>query len=387
MANGKQIQYTIQGGNLPVGITMEPNSGALMGNLSPENVGQGPIWNSPADGSVLGVVSVGDNASFNAISVSPREGKTIIGIGVVGQSPLPWGLNMNGKTGAITGKVAELKGEQLKQVTNTNPPVWNTQFGTLGSFSESATLNLSIKATAQSGKTIKGYTIISGGMPWGAVLEPRNGGITGSVAELRAPGFDLGLSPTITTPPLWTTAPGTLIVLNENDTVAASPIVISVAATGQTGKTIANYRVTDGLLPWGLTINSKTGVISGTAAEVKLVTDPIFYDRTKDPVIGPQVTVNGANLNLAGDGLSIGSFAKGATVTAQFSISPYAGRTARAHIMSGSLPTGLKMDSTGKITGTIATTKYVQSGIYNFIVRAVDNTQAYSLRAYSLTVQ
>ena len=384
MANGNQIQYTIQGGNLPVGVTMEPNSGKLMGNLSPENVGQGPIWNSPSDNSVLGVVGVGDTANINAISVSPRPGKALAGISVVGQKPLPWGLKMNPNTGVISGTVAELKGEQLKEVTNLNPPVWNTQFGTLTSVGESATVSLNLSASAIGTKTVRSFTVVAGGLPWGLTMNPRDGKITGTTKELPAPGFDLGLSPTITTPPLWTTGPGALVVKNENDVVTTG---VQVAATAQGGKTMRSYHVVNGALPWGLNINSKTGAITGTCAEVLLSTDPIIYDRTKDPLLGSSVVVNGTTLTITGDGLSIGSFAKGATVTAQFNVLPYAGRTGRAHISNGFLPIGLRMDSTGKITGTIQNTKYVQSGTYNFTIRVMDNTQSYSLRAFSITVQ
>lgn len=387
MAKG-QIQYTIAGGDLPVGVRMEPNTGALMGNLSPENVGAGPVWNGPDNGAVLGSANVGDNVNFTAINVAPRAGKTLAGVAVVGRRPLPWGLRMEPKTGAITGKVAELKGEQLNQTTNTNPPLWVTQFGTLASFSESATVNLTVAATPQASKTHRSYTVASGGLPWGLSLDPRSGKITGTALELKAPGFDLGLSPSVLTPPVWTTLPGTLKVFNETDVLStANANTITLAASGQAGKTMASYRVIGGALPWGFGIDPRTGVISGTAAEVKLATDPVYYDHTKDPVLSNSVTVNGTSMVLTSDGSSLGSFAKGAAVSAQMVVQPYAGRTARAHLVNGTLPIGLTFDSTGKIQGTIATTKYVTSGVYNFTVRVVDNIQAYSLRAYSITVQ
>lgn len=387
MAKG-QIQYTIQSGNFPVGVTMEPNSGKLLGNLSPENLDQGPIWNSPAGDSILSSVGVGDTVNITSISVSPRPGKQVLGVAVVGQKPLPWGLKMNPATGAITGKVAELKGEQLAQVANTNPPIWTTQFGSLGGFGETTAVNLTLAATPQLAKTHRSYSVIAGGLPWGLSLDPRTGRLTGTTQEIRDPGFDLGISPSANLPPLWTTLPGTLVVFNENDTVSvAANNAITFKATAQSGKTVSTYRVISGALPWGLGLDPRTGVITGTCSEVKLVTDPVFYDRTKDPVLSNTLTVNGQTLNLMVDGGSLGSFAKGTAVTAQLTATPYAGRTARCHIANGSLPIGLKMDSTGKITGTIAATKYVASGIYNFTVRVVDNVQAYSLRAYSLTVQ
>ena len=387
MAKSNELQYTVVGGNLPVGITMEPKSGNLMGNLSPENLGAGPIWNSPEDNSILGVVNVGDNANMTGISVSPRPGKTLTGIAVVGQKPLPWGLRMNPTTGAITGKVAELKGSQLTEVSNSNPPQWSTQFGTLGTFSESAAVSLTLVAAPQGSKTHKAYTVVGGGMPWGLSLHPRTGAITGTTQEIKAPGFDLGLSPSVLTPPTWTTAPGLMQVFNEYDVLsAANANTLTLVAAGQSGKTIDNYRVIAGALPWGLGI-SKTGVITGTCAEIKLVTDPVFYDRTKDPLLSNTYTVNGSTTTTVGDGASLGSFAKGASVAAQLVVQPYAGRTARAHIVNGTLPIGLTFNTTGKIQGTIATTKYVVSGTYNFTVRVVDNIQAYSLRTYSITVQ
>jgi len=387
MAKG-QIQYSLQGGDLPVGVTMESTTGKLVGNLSPENVGQGPIWSSPDADTILVTANVTDTISLPALVVNPRAGKTIAGVAVVGNKPLPWGLRLDPKTGVISGKVGEFKGSQIADATNVNPPKWNTTFGTLGVFSETATVNLSFSATPQGSKTIQSYLVVSGGMPWGLRLNPRTGAITGSTSEILNPGFDVGLSPSILTPPVWTTLPGTIKVFNENDTLSgANGNTITMAATGQSGKTISNYRVVNGVLPWGLNLEPKSGVISGTCAEVKLVTDPIFYDRTKDPILNNSLVVNGQTLMLMTDGGSIGSFAKGTAVNGQFSINPYSGRTARLHINSGSLPIGLTIDSTGKISGTIANTKYVQSGLYNFTIRVIDNIQAYSLRAYTITVQ
>jgi hypothetical protein len=385
MAKG-QIQYTVQGGDLPIGVTMDPATGKLVGNLSPENVGQGPIWSSPAADTTLATTNVGDTISLEPMTVSPREGRPVSGLAVVGNKPLPWGLAINPKTGVISGKVGEFKGSQIADNSNVNPPQWTTQFGSQGSFSETATVNLTLAASGQKSKTIRSYLVVSGGLPWGIVLNPRTGAITGTTQEIKTPGFDLGLSPSVLTPPRWTTGPGTLKVFDENDTTTTSTQLTLVAAA-QAGKTMSSYRVINGALPWGFTLDSKTGIIGGTASEIKLVTDPIFYERTKDPLLTNTFAVNGQNLTQTGDNVNLGSFAKGTIINAQLNIVPYAGRTARLHISNGNLPFGLTIDPTGKISGTIGATKYVQSGIYNFTIRVVDNVQAYSLRSYSITVQ
>jgi hypothetical protein len=158
----------------------------------------------------------------------------------------------------------------------------------------------------------------------------------------------------------------------------------SIATTG--GKIPYTYQIIDGALPLGLTLNSTSGLISGTTAEVGgfsaaitfRATDagnPSDYDEQElaiyviNPLVINTETIQGAYqksgylAELTGDG----------------GISPYTWR-----IDSGALPNGMTIDSTtGQLSGSP-----LSCGDFDFTVRltdaaAVPNT---TTRAYTLAV-
>ena len=96
----------------------------------------------------------------------------------------------------------------------------------------------------------------------------------------------------VDTAPTWTTAAGSLATIYDS---ARSGISITVVATDAEGDTIA-YSVQSGSLPSGLSLNSSTGVISGTASAVGSDTTSSFTLRatanTKTADRAFSITVN-----------------------------------------------------------------------------------------------
>lgn len=175
------------------------------------------------------------------------------------------------------------------------------------------------------------YTIQSGSLPNGLTLNPDTGVISG------APGWDaLGLGPSWTGP-----TAGSLGSFNEGDTFT------SVTFTATSTKTPVRFSLaTDqDRLPWGLSFNPITGVLSGTIAPLK--------QRTREAAStsdGPTWTT--AFGKLAG-------YDEGSSSSIQLTATPLGSRTIKSfQIVDGYLPWGLKLNMlTGVISGMTAPLK------------------------------
>jgi hypothetical protein len=376
-----QLKYKIVGGALPVGVTIDENTGKLEGPIDFSNLGLGPVWQSPAAGS-LGTFDELDTIELPPLTATLSNGdRANMGLMSDG-SYLPWGLVFDPDTGVISGTISELLAGQENDAATRDGPIWQTEFGKLADFDEGQTADITLVAQARNEKTVTVYDVVSGALPWGLVLDSSTGKISGSTADLLAPGLTIEV-PKLPAP-VWNTPQGTIKIVNEFETVTG----LMVAATPASGRTMIKYVISNGALPFGLNMNFTTGEITGTVAELVGQTDPAFYEGDKDPTISDTVSVQGSAQAITNSG-SLGSYAKGAIITVQFSATPYPGRTIRNwSIENGSLPFGLTLNQdTGVISGTIENTLRTQSRSYSFTMRFVDNTHAYALRSYTITVQ
>lgn len=372
------IRYTLQTGSLPTGLTLNEATGKFEGSPTWQAVSEGPVFTTPVDPAV-GTFNIGESVNYGPLEVTVASGRTYtMGMKYDGQG-LPWGLVFDPDTRVISGTIATPTVTQAIQQDNVNGPTWNTQFGKVGDFDESGVANLTLSATPYSNRSMSRYTVVGGALPWGLVLSPA-GVITGTVADLKNPGL------TIETPklpvPTWTTVAGTIAIVNEFE-----DLNVSLAASAISPRSIVKYTLRTGNLPWGITLNTVTGALTGNIKELILRGDLDYYmEPGKDPQISQTVTVNTVATTVAAMG-SLGTFNKGSAVNIQFGITPYAGRTtARTFIALGVLPWGLVFSNAGIISGTVHATR-AAAGTYTITVMTVDSAQASYSRTYTLTIQ
>ena len=140
------------------------------------------------------------------------------------------------------------------------------------------------------------------------------------------------------------------------------------------------------ITPNSVTQNSVTQL----TANVTIPTDGTYFTRVELPS-GLAVRTSTASLTVSDAPVwqtssgSLGSIAKGGT--ANFTISATSDSTVAYAIASGSLPTGVSLNtSTGAITGT-ESSSITSETVYNFTARATDlESQSPADRSFSITV-
>ena len=186
--------------------------------------------------------------------------------------------------------------------------------------------------------------------------------------------------------PVFAYASGSLGSFNEGTSVS-----ISTLATDEENNSLT-FSVSSGSLPTGLSLNSSTGVISGTAPSVSSNTTYSFTITATDSLntsvsrafsilINSIVTWN----TTAG---SIGTINPDVTTSFSYSLSATAlGNTISSYsITSGALPSGLTLNSsTGLISGNVSTNVLTDT-TYSFTVEASDGTVSAS-RSFSILLK
>ena len=374
------ITYTLQSGSLPAGLSLESSTGKITGDIDFANLGLGPIWINPPPGN-LPDINAGELIAPVQLDVDSEEPFTY----AVSRGYLPLGVTLDFDSGVISGTFPDIPGFVTQDDLNRGGPQWTTPSGRVGGdIIPGDVVNTSLTATPLGTKTIDRYSTVGGGLPWGLTLNGSTGEITGTVLPLLAPGF------TVEVPklpePVWNTSSGSLTTLDEYQTTPT----INLSATPAAGRTISQYRVVSGNLPWGLSLGLTTGEITGTTHELTTVSSPVFVDPTFNPIISDTVSVNGVNQTVVNAG-SLGSFNRGTSMTINFDITTVAPRNiGRVVVLSGSLPWGLVINPlTGSITGNLREDFLGFAGVYNFTIGVYDNGPNggnLTTRSYSLTI-
>lgn len=186
---------------------------------------------------------------------------------------------------------------------------------------------------------------------------------------------------TVDNVPSWTTGSGSIGTYIEQ-----SPMSVTVSATDPVDpyNSPLIYSISSGSLPPGLSINSSTGVISGTPGNVASST---LYNFTAAAYDGrnPAVTRN-FSMTITDRGPSWSTSATLPTFTRNSSYSTTLvavdedNNSISYSLFSGSLPTGLSLASNGTISGTPTS-----ATIATFTVRATDSvSSSYSDRQFTM---
>jgi hypothetical protein len=229
--------------------------------------------------------------------------------------------------------------------------------GTAGTFTPTA-IGTPTPTITESGTLPTGVTFTGGvlsGTPSVNGVFPITFTATNGVSPNAVQSFTL----TVDAAPVITSAPSTTFVKGQAGT-------FTVAATGTPTPTVSLW----GTLPAGVTFSG--GVLSGT---------PTVYGTYEITFIAANslgTSYQTFTLDVLGLTITTPSSLPGATIgtpytetlAAEGGTTPY-----KWKVTSGTLPTGIKLSSTGVLSGTVSAKKVTTGGTYTFTVTATDSTK------------
>jgi hypothetical protein len=177
--------------------------------------------------------------------------------------------------------------------------------------------------------------------------------------------------------PVWSTTAGSLGSVYERQSVSKS-----VSASDPDGDTVS-YSIVSGGLPSGVSLNSSTGAITGTAPAVSGNVTNNFTIRASDGQgntadrafsLGTLQTVITWNT-----GTSLSGATQSSSYSTNLSASSNVGSVSYS-VVSGSVPSGMSVNSSGTLSGSPSAT-----GSYSFTVRATANGDSAD-RTFSISV-
>lgn len=431
------LTFALVGGSLPNGLTLNPSTGAITGTIALADastnfgfsVSVTDATGANVTGSFTGVVDPGSSvmslitsgvANFTA-GIPYTYPATVLGGSppynfTISSGSLPTGTSINSTTGLISGTPSITSAgasysftirvsDTLNQVrtlsivgnvgSNPTPAVRFT----------STTIPGFVVGPVSAGLPVVGgvmpiaFTVSSGSLPSGLSLNATTGAITGTIPVI-AGGSNYGFSITVNDATgatdiksfTGTIDPGDSVLTNRSQNLAAFSAGINYSfpliITG--GTPPYSFSITSGSLPDGITLNTISGVISGTPLFASAGTSYVFTVRANDndgltstkTYIGTVNSSSISNMSIststiptpqAGQNYAAGLAVSGGTSPYSFSIS------------SGSLPSGLSLDpGTGSITGIVSLNARTTS--YLFVVRVTDSNSLTAEQTFSGTV-
>jgi hypothetical protein len=372
-----------------------------------------PTWSSTGNlGQTLG------NKPFTANLLGTDPDGTTVKYGIYDGGVLPTGISLNAETGILSGTPVNNPGVKTFPIYVTDgvdvipqtftleiqnaTPAWATLAGSLGTINENTSFSISLSASDENLDTLT-FTKTAGTLPSGLTLASDGtiSGTTGQVNQttvynftvqvndgatgLSSRAFSITVNNNINEPPVWSTAAGSLGILNEQ-----TDFSYNLSVTDPDLDDTITYGVSSGTLPIGLSLNTATGVISGnTGVATGNVTydfmisaqdghNPVIYRAFSITVLNnvnePPVWTTAAGL--------IGTFNQNASINFSFVATDQNGDGITYSITSGALPTGLSLSNAGALTGSTS-----QTGTFNFTITATDINSGTTARAFSLVSQ
>ena len=401
--------YTVTGGSLPPGLTLDATTGVISGTPTATGSTTFTVTSTDADGRTatksLTVVVGGPPSVTTASLVGADSGtaysQTLAGTGGTGpytwaiaSGALPSGLTLNPATGIVSGTPSgagsstftiamtdAAGGTSSRTYTvpvNAQPTLTATSLGTAD---DGAPVDVAVPVSGGSGPLT--YSVTSGSLPPGLSLGPSTGTITGTPTATGPATFTVTVSdadgatttrsytmpvnaaPAITTPSMPAVDDGT---------------TYDLVVTGSGGTGTYTYSVTGGSLPAGLTLNPSTGAVTGTPTGSGQSTFTVTLQDTDGGtaiktfalVVDPPPAFTGPTISGADIGAGYSATPSSTGGTGPFT---YA-------VTSGSLPAGLTLNpATGAISGTPSAL-----GSTTFTITETDADGDTASRTYTLTV-
>jgi hypothetical protein len=433
--NGPSPSFTIANGTLPLGLTIDPNNGAINGILNNVDgsyfftlrassggntidrdfsanvsVNLPPVWNTPSGS--LGTEFETRPVSI-ALSATDPESKPVTFS--IASGSLPGGLHLF-SNGAISGTLTNVTDDTVFFFTiaasdgiNANnqafqytvqysvPPTWVMPVdgtGRVGSAIEGFPFSYTFEADSTSPLT---YTFAGGNPPAGLSIDANTGIMSGTLGAVafdttyyfNVQAFD-GLKGTDAyanmlvyknVPPNWISS-GTIF-----QGFGGNPFSVQLQASDPHGANLTYYLDNSSTLPDGITL-SNTGVVAGTLPVVVSQTDYNFTAiadnglknsprslKIRDFVNQPPQWVTGS---------SLGTFLENTAVNVSVqAIDPAGLQTISYSVdISTPLPTGLMLNgSTGLVYGTASTVTQDTDYTFNLIANngILSSTQNFDL--------
>ena len=393
---------------LPAGLSADPSSGEITGTVANSAVSGTPyiITALVSDGQAsasqtftwtVGAVSLtnpGDQANLDSDTVSlpitaTDAGSSTLTYSLTGQ---PSGLSINSSTGVISGT--------LSSTAHASSPYSVTVTASDGTYSSSAAFSWEVDRLALDNpgdqQAIEGTSVSLSqavtdnvgtptftvtGLPSGLSINSSTGAITGTLGSTAH-----GQSPYVVTITatdgtstsqqafVWTVTPQVVLVNpGAQHNAGGDSVSVTVTASDRSSGTLT-YSISG--QPSGLSINSSTGVLSGTVSSGAVSSTPYTVtitasDGTYSSSQTFPWTVSTIALPAPGDQSNLDHDSVSVTMTAA-----YHGSGTVTYSATG-LPSGLSINSSGVISGTMSDTADTDSP-YAVTVTATDGTASAS---------
>lgn len=409
--------FAISAGALPPGLSLNASNGVISGTPTTQGAYTATLRVTDADGSqatmAFDVTVAGDMTITGSV---PNRGTTTVAFSgdnlgrTGGTAPYTWsvasgimplGLSLNSGTGDITGtpttpgvynysiRVTDASGGFAQSAFTTTVAAYPTLAGTFPDASNGLAYNEGFAAAGGHAPLV--WDISAGALPGGLSINAADGRVTGTPNANGTFNFTVRITDnagniatragTITT----YAAPGLSTTLDSPTEEGLAGYSDGLSASG--GKAPLAWSV-EGTMPPGLSINSGTGLITGTidtgivtsgTSKVYAFTVRVTDALGRSATSSQSITVHKRVAHVAGPPPpthATRTIAVTTNVDVQYGLAAYT-----FAIIGGALPTGLSMNAAGSITGTPTV-----NGVYNYTVRVTDSLGATADQAYSMTV-
>ncbi|MBM3783294.1 MAG: hypothetical protein FJW30_02985 [Acidobacteria bacterium] len=405
------LTFSVSAGALPGGLVLNPSTGAITG--TPTVAGTFNFTVQVIDGATASAAQAYTVIVSNPLlittttlpagAISTPYSATVVTSGgraplsfALGAGTLPTGVTLNQASGAISGTptVSGAFSPRI-DVTDADGRTANRTFA-LNISGSSLTVN---PATIPNGTTGTPYSVTfttsvpsgvvwsvaSGTLPTGLALNPSSGALTGTPSAAGTFNFviDASVAATLQSGQRSYTVivsdPLTISTLTLPNGTVNNPYSATVLTSG--GRGPMTFSLGAGTLPAGVTLNSGSGLISGTPTASGTFTpriDVIDADgRTANRTYSFDIAV--ATLTIGPATLPTGTI--GSAYSATFTTT--ASSTVTWSVASGALPTGLTLNpASGVLSGSPSA-----AGTFNFTIAATASATAQSgQRTYTVDI-
>ena len=401
--------YSVSAGALPTGTTLNTSTGLVSGKPTAAGAftytimatdAVGATVTKSTSGTVAPVLKLSSTTPGNAeVGVSYSQANTASGGTLpytysVSAGSLPAGTTLNTSTGVVSGTPTATGAFNYSiMVTDAvnataSQPISGTVNAALAltatpSAAAQVGVDYSQANTASLGVAPYTYSVSAGALPTGTTLNTSTGLVSGKPTAAGAFTYTIMATDAVGATATKSTSGTVAPVLKLSSTTPGNAEVgvsYSQANTASGGTTPYVYSVSAGSLPAGTTLNTSTGVVSGTPTTTSAfsytitVTDAVNATASQ-PISG---TVNAALALTATPSAAaqVGVDYSQAN-TASLGVAPYT-----YSVSAGALPTGTRLNtSTGLVSG-----KPTAAGAFTYTIMATDAVGATATKSTSGTV-